>query len=134
MDLDISVSWALLHEFLSGSDSLDMSRALWSEVLVVLAWALSVSLLVLGDLFAELLVASLDGDSLPLLGVLSVSAWPEGKVNLILVLVVGGGQASLGLLVLNLLAVDDNWLGSILDVVGSHDHSGTWLDSLSGSV
>lgn len=122
---------ALLGQDLLTLLHLDMSDAVHSEVLVLLAWALSVSLSLDGLVLAELLVFSLHDLSVPLLGLLA-GAWPEVDVDLVLVLSILSGEASVGLLVLDLLTLDGNLLGEVLLVVLSHNEGSTSLDSLTG--
>lgn len=124
---------AFLDEDLLTLLELNVSDAVLAKEDISLTWASSVSATVLGDILAKLIIASLDWDSSPLLGLLAV-AWPEVETNVVLVLVVGSGEASLGLGVLDSVAVDINLLGSVLGVVLSHNKWGTWLDVLAGKV
>lgn len=112
---------------------LDMSGAVFTEELVLLSWADSVSLSFSKNIIAEFLVGSLDTSSLPLLGILTV-AWPEGQVDVVLVLVVLGGKASLGVLVLDSVTVDDESLGLVGIGELSDNEGSTWLDVLTGKV
>jgi hypothetical protein len=107
----------------------NMSDAVSSEEFILLAWADSISLSILNDVFAELSVASFNFNSDPLLTLLA-GAWPELDVVKVLVFTVGWLEASLALLVFNLLSNKHNWLGDILSIVLSHDQWLAWLDAL----
>lgn len=80
---------ALLRKNLLTPLQLDMSDAMFTKELVLLAWALSVSLLLDDFVLAEILIVSLHDLSVPLLGLLA-GAWPEIDVDAILVFIVLG--------------------------------------------
>jgi hypothetical protein len=85
---------ALLDEDLLALLLLNASNAVLAEVLVSLAWAISISATGLDEVFAELFIVSLNLDSQPLLGVLAI-AQPVVQADVVLVFVVSGREASL---------------------------------------